>query len=111
MIAPTPLRPYADEVGADPGVLRIGLLGVHPRGEFVHADCVATAPMRRAGRFAAFAPPFNISGQPAISVALYRGAEGLPIGVRLAAASGREDVLIRIAAQLESVHPVIRPPA
>ena len=48
-----------------------------------------------------FCAPFNISGQPAISIP---GAvvEGLPIGVQLVAAHGREDVLIRVAAQLET---------
>jgi len=232
VIAPPPQRPYLDEVGADPGRLRIGLLDVHPRGDFLHQDCVAavraaasmleglghivepawpkcladttlpqkfmalwatgmamavrgfgetlgremtkddvepvnwalveqaqrltavdyaaaqaavwtfrrelqqwwadgwdllltptlaepplfltefendpehpTAPMRRAGRFAAFTPPFNMSGQPAISLPLHRNAEGLPIGVQLAAAYGREDVLIRVASQLESARP------
>ena len=232
VIAPAPHRPYTDEVGADPGRLRIGLLDVHPRGEFLHEDCIAavraaaamleglghivepawpaclgdttlvgkfmalwatqlamaargfgetlgrevtaddiepvnwvlierarrvsaidyaaaldaayafrralqrwwadgwdllltptvaeppvpltefennperpTAPMRRGGQFAAFTPPFNMSGQPAISLPLHRNAVGLPIGVQLAAAYGREDVLIRLAAQLESAHP------
>ncbi|MCW2662003.1 MAG: nylA [Mycobacterium sp.] len=240
VIAPAPQRPYTDEVGAHPGRLRIGLLDVHPRGDFLHEDCVAavraaasmleglghtvepawpaclsdtslvekfmalwatqmamaargfsetlgrevtaediepvnwvlvaqaqrltavdyaaaqqavyafrralqqwwadgwdllltptvaeppvpltefennperpTAPMRRGGQFAAFTPPFNMSGQPAISLPLHRNAEGLPIGVQLAAAYGREDVLISVAAQLESaqrwssVHPAI----
>ena len=32
-------------------------------------------------------------------------AEGLPIGTQLVAAYGREDVLIRIAAQLETARP------
>ncbi len=232
VIAPAPQRPYIEEVGAGPGRLRIGLLDVHPRGEFLHEDCVSavrvaasmleglghivepawpaclgdttlterfmalwatqmaiavrgfgetlgrevtaadiepvnwvlveqaqrltavdyaaaqaagwafrralqqwwadgwdllltptvaeppprlaefendpehpTAPMRRAGLFAAFTPPFNISGQPAISLPLHRNAEGLPIGVQLAAAYAREDVLIRVASQLESAYP------
>jgi amidase len=232
VIAPAPQRPYLEEVCADPGRLRIGLLDVHPRGEFLHDDCVSavraaasmleglghivepawpaclgdatlpykfmalwatqmamaargfgetlgrevtaddiepvnwvhieqarrltavdyavaeaavsafrrtlqqwwadgwdllltptvaeppvpltefennperpTAPMRRAGRFAAFTPPFNMSGQPAINLPLHRSAEGLPIGIQLAAGYGREDVLIRVAAQLESAHP------
>jgi amidase len=64
-----------------------------------------TAPQRRAGRFAAFTPAFNLSGQPAISLPLHRDAEGLPIGIQLAAAYGREDVLIQVASQLESAHP------
>ena len=232
VIAPAPRRPYVEELGADPGRLRIGLLDVHPRGEFLHEDCISatrdaasmleglghivepawpacladtvlreqfmalwavglamaahgfsqtlgravtaadiepvnwalieraqrvraidyaaaqdavyafrralqqwwadgwdlllsptvaeppppltefennpehpTAPMRRAGVFAAFTPPFNMSGQPAISLPLHRNADGLPIGVQLAGAYGREDILIRVAAQLESAHP------
>jgi amidase len=64
-----------------------------------------TAPMRRGGEFASFTPPFNMSGQPAISLPLYRNVDGLPIGIQLAAAYGREDVLIRVASQLESAHP------
>lgn len=232
VIAPPPERLYLDEVGADAGRLRVGLLDVHPRGEFLHDDCVSaarsaasmleglghivepawpkcladntlprkfmalwatqmamaargigekigrevtandmepvnwalveqarrltavdyaaaqeacwafrralqqwwadgwdllltptlaepplrltefendpehpTAPQRRAGRFAAFTPAFNLSGQPAISLPLHRNAEGLPIGIQLAAAYGREDVLIQVASQLESAHP------
>ena len=61
--------------------------------------------MQRAGRFAAFTPPFNMSGQPAISLPLHRNTDGLPIGIQLAAAYGREDVPIRVASQLESAHP------
>lgn len=51
-------------------------------------------------RLIGWCAPFNISGQPAIAVP---GAvvDGLPIGVQLVAAHGREDVLIRLAAQLE----------
>jgi amidase len=232
VIAPEPQRPYTEEVGADPGRLRVGLLDVHPRGDFLHQDCISavratasmleglghtvepaypacladttlterfmalwatqmamgvrgfgetlgremtaddiepvnwvlveqarrlsavdyaaaqaagwafrralqqwwadgwdllltptvaeppppltefensreqpTAPMRRAGEFAVFTPPFNMSGQPAISLPLHRNAQGLPIGVQLAAAYGREDVLIRLASQLETAHP------
>ncbi len=232
VIAPAPQRPYLEELGADPGRLRIGLLDVHPRGDVLHEDCVTavrsaasmleglghivepawpacladttlvekfmalwatqlamaarefgetlgreltaddiepvnwvhveraqrltavdhaaaqaagwafrralqqwwadgwdllltptvaeppplltefendpqhpTAPMRRAGQFAAFTPPFNMSGQPAISLPLHRNTGGLPIGVQLAAGYGREDVLIRVAAQLEAARP------
>jgi len=232
IIAPTPLRPFIDEVGADPGRLRIGFLDFNPRGGDVHADCVdgvhktaklleslghhvepgfpdifsdneigrafsmlwstnmGTAirrfsqalgremtpndieamnwaqaefakgvngvdfslaqassiqfrraiqswwtkgwdllltptlsapplpvgsmpnnperpmtPLMTAGSWVAFTSQFNISGQPAISLPLHRTAEGLPVGMQLAAAYGREDVLIRVASQLEQAAP------
>ena len=232
VIAPPPVRPYADEVGADPGRLRIGFLDHHPRGERLHPDCVEAvrstaallesqghilepgfpAPladpsftarfmamwgammalglegyaqalgrpleesevepvnwaqaqfaarvsstdyarglaavgdfrravqqwwadgydllvtptvaeppvrigehdpadgdpmrgMRRAAEFVPFTPPFNASGQPAINVPVHWNADGLPIGIQLVAAYGREDVLIRVASQLEAAAP------
>ncbi|MET0909029.1 MAG: amidase [Ilumatobacteraceae bacterium] len=232
VIAAVPERPYAQEVGADPGRLRVGLLDAHPQGGFLHDDCVQavraaarlleglghdvepgspavladeavgttfmtlwatqmamaaagfgatlgrelteddmepvnwiqvqyamklsavdlataqakcaairrdvqqwwtegwdllltptlgepppllsefaavaddpSAPMRRAGRFSPFTLVYNMSGQPAISLPLHWNADGLPIGVQLVAAYGREDVLIRIASQLEQAHP------
>ena len=232
IIAPTPRRPFIEEVGADPGRLRIGMLDFNPRGGDVHADCVegvhktaklleslghhvepgfpdifsdneigrafsmlwstnmGTAirrfsdalgremtpddieamnwaqaefakgvsgvdfslaqassilfrraiqswwtqgwdllltptlsapplpigsmpnnparpmtPLMTAGAWVSFTSQFNISGQPAISLPLYRNADGLPIGMQLVAAYGREDVLIRVASQLEQAAP------
>lgn len=232
IIAPTPRRPFIEEVGADPGCLRIGMLDFNPRGGDVHADCVegvhktaklleslghhvepgfpdifsdneigrafsmlwstnmGTAirrfsdalgremtpddieamnwaqaefakgvngvdfslaqassilfrraiqswwtqgwdllltptlaapplpigsmpnnparpmtPLMTAGAWVSFTSQFNISGQPAISLPLHRNADGLPIGMQLVAAYGREDVLIRVASQLEQAAP------
>jgi amidase len=48
---------------------------------------------------------FNVTGQPAISLPLHWSADGLPVGVQLVAAYGREDLLIRVAAQLEQSTP------
>jgi amidase len=59
----------------------------------------------RAADYAPFTAIFNATGQPACSIPLHRNAAGLPIGVQLAAAYGREDLLLRVAAQLEGVHP------
>jgi amidase len=48
---------------------------------------------------------FNQTGQPAISLPLALSRDGLPIGVQLAAACGREDLLMRVSAQLEVAEP------
>lgn len=63
------------------------------------------AGMKRAAAFVSFTPPFNASGQPAISVPLHWNDAGLPIGVQLVAAYGRDDLLLNVAAQLEQAHP------
>ncbi|HTP17148.1 MAG TPA: amidase family protein [Streptosporangiaceae bacterium] len=52
-----------------------------------------------------FTVVFNISGQPAISLPLGQSHSGLPIGVQLVAPYGREDLLLRVAAQLEQAMP------
>ncbi|MBM9838687.1 hypothetical protein JO861_19245 [Rhodococcus hoagii] len=58
-----------------------------------------------AGVYGAMTGPFNSGGQPAISLPLGKDSTGLPLGVQLVAATGREDLLIRVASQLESAHP------
>jgi amidase len=59
----------------------------------------------RAGSFGAFTSTFNTTGQPAISLPLSWNAQGLPVGIQLVAAFGGEDLLIRVAAQLEQARP------
>jgi amidase len=54
---------------------------------------------------AVFTAGFNATGQPAISLPLHTSVEGLPVGVQLVAAYGREDVLLRVASQLEQAAP------
>lgn len=48
-----------------------------------------------------FTAQFNVTGQPAVSLPMALSSAGLPIGVQLVAAYGREDLLIRLASQLE----------
>jgi amidase len=59
----------------------------------------------RAAQFTPFTPAFNITGQPAISLPTAMSSDGLPIGVHLVGAFAREDLLLRVAAQVESAAP------
>ena len=68
--------------------------GADPMRAFEHAKLAG-----------AFAGTYNVTGQPAISLPLVWSEEGLPIGVQLVAPLGREDLLIRIAAELERARP------
>jgi amidase len=52
-----------------------------------------------------FTPQFNTTGQPAVAVPAGLTDEGLPIGVQLVGAYGREDLLFSLAAQLEEATP------
>jgi amidase len=74
-------------------------------GTFANDPANPMAPMVRAAQYVPFTPAFNASGQPAISLPLHWTPEGLPVGVQLVAAYGREDVLFRVAAQLEVAQP------
>jgi amidase len=80
-----------------------------PLGTFTSPPDDPLAGIFRAADFAPFTPPFNATGQPACSIPLYRNATGLPIGVQLVAAYGREDLLLRVAAQLEAAQPFTHP--
>lgn len=76
-----------------------------PLGTFASPPDDPLAGILRAAAFAPFTAPFNATGQPACSLPLYHNAAGLPIGVQLVAAYGREDLLLRTAAQLEAAQP------
>ncbi len=54
----------------------------------------------------------NMTGQPAMSVPLHWSEDNLPVGVQFIAPNGREDILFRLAAQLERAQPWInkKPP-
>lgn len=57
------------------------------------------------GRIGQFTLPFNVTGQPAISLPMHRTPSGLPVGIQFVAAMGREDLLLDLAAQLEIAVP------
>jgi amidase len=78
-------------------------------------DTAAPEPMStftRSGLFTPFTPTFNASGQPGISVPLFHGEDGLPLGVQLVGRPTGEATLLSLASQLEAARPwaVRRPP-
>jgi amidase len=76
-----------------------------PLGTFDDSGPDPLRAIRRAYLTAAFTGLYNATGHPAISLPLHWAEDGLPNGVQLVAPHGREDVLIRVAAQLERARP------
>jgi amidase len=71
-------------------------------------DTAAPDPMSaftNSGLFAPFTPAFNASGQPAISLPLYQGQDGLPLAVQLVGRPAGEAALLALAAQIEEAQP------
>ncbi|HMJ94698.1 MAG TPA: amidase [Thermoleophilaceae bacterium] len=60
---------------------------------------------RRSGRFTPYTALFNVTGQPAISVPLFHGDDGLPTSIQLAGRPADEGTLLSLAAQLEAARP------
>jgi amidase len=74
-------------------------------GSFEPSSGDPLAGMHRAAAFASFTPMANFTGLPAMSVPLFWGADGLPIGAHFVARFGDEATLFRLAAQLERARP------
>jgi amidase len=71
-------------------------------------DTAAPDPMStftRSGLFTPFTPTFNASGQPGISLPLFHGEDGLPLGVQLVGRPAGEAELLALATQLEAARP------
>jgi amidase len=60
---------------------------------------------QRSGNFTPSTAILNVTGQPAISLPLYQGEDGLPTGVQLIGPPAREEVLLALARQLEAALP------
>jgi amidase len=68
--------------------------GADPWGEF-----------RESGEFTPYTAIWNVTGQPAISLPLFHGDDGLPLGVQLVGPPLGEGLLLSLAAQLEAARP------
>ena len=108
LVTPTLAEPPA-KLGALPPRpaerLQLRVVGALGSGRIVKMAGLLDRMAEAAFDFTPWAPVFNISGQPAMSVPLCWNAEGLPIGVHLVARVGDEATLLRLAAQLERASP------
>src|SRR3954471_6008331 len=61
--------------------------------------------LARSGRFTPFTSLFNVTGQPALSLPVAFGADGLPTNVQIVGKPLNEELLLQLATQLEAAHP------
>ncbi len=83
-----------------------------PLGTFDSPPGEPLAGLFRAAAYVPFTPPFNVTGQPAISLPLHWNEVGLPIGVQFVGRLGDEETLLGLAGELEGAAPwsARRPP-
>jgi amidase len=83
-----------------------------PLGTFDSPPGEPLAGLFRAAAYVPFTPPFNVTGQPGISLPLHWNDGGLPIGVQFVGRFGDEETLLSLAGQLEEAAPwaARRPP-
>ncbi len=60
---------------------------------------------KKSGEFTPYTASMNVTGQPAISVPLYHGDDGLPLAVQLIGPPLGEGLLLQVCRQLEEAHP------
>jgi amidase len=86
-------------------MLAIRILGALDAGGLLRRAGMLEQAAEKVFDFIPYAPLFNVTGQPAMSVPLAWSADGLPIGVQCVARFGDEATLFRLAGQLERARP------
>ena len=76
-----------------------------PIGTIDHSAPEPMSAFARSADFTPYTAIFNLTGQPAISVPLFQGEDGLPLGVQLVGRPIGEGTLLALAAQLEAERP------
>ena len=78
---------------------------VAPSVDFARWDQTPEEHLATFSTFPNFAQPFNLSGQPAISLPLETHSSGMPIGIQLVGRHLEEPMLVSLSAQLEAARP------
>jgi amidase len=81
---------------------------ITPAPPIGHLDPVNVEPRefnKRQGRVFNFTPPYNMTGQPSLSLPLGISSDVLPIGMMFTTRYADEATLFRLAAQLEEARP------
>lgn len=71
----------------------------------IRNDADPAADFEAQKRFTPWTSAWNVTGMPAISLPLHWTADGLPVGVMLAARPAEEELLLSLAAQVEAAVP------
>jgi len=72
---------------------------------FVSGDVPFETLRQRLIDYVGYTPVHNVAGAPAMSVPLHWTAGGLPVGIQFAARAGRDELLLKLAYQLEAAQP------
>jgi amidase len=76
-----------------------------PIGEIDSCSADPWEDFHRSGQFTPYTAIFNVTGQPAVSLPLFHGEDGMPLGVQIAGRPAGEGPLLSLAAQLEAASP------
>ncbi len=108
LLTPTLAEPPVPTGSLAPSGLRLVVLRALARlnaGKLIHALGALDASAEENFDFVPYTTPFNMTGQPAMSVPLIWNEQGLPIGMQFVARYGDEATLFRLAGQLERARP------
>ena len=108
LLTPTLARPPAEIGSLTPSRAERALLTIIGRlgaGWLLKAASLVKPMAQKSLDFIPFTPPFNITGQPAMSVPLCWNQQNIPIGMQFVGRFGDEATLFRLAGQLETARP------